>query len=723
MTKKMISLFLAIFMLCAVIPFSSIQAFALDLPSATGFENAEPIELDETKTITITEPGTTVLLKFTAPADDEYVLAANNKGCMITMYNSNYTCIGGHYGDDAAMIKNMKAGETVYYDCGFWNEYNYGSFTVSMLIRPKATSMKIKSWYNELNRFIGSKDSLNVVFTPSYAKTEEVTWKSKNPDIVSIDKYGRYECKAEGRTTITATSESGLKCSIQINVKEYETISPGETKTVEIINDNASKTFMITPDKDGTYTFRSNSTKRVKALLLDESWDRLAYDDCTGYINGDGINYNLSCFLEAGKTYYFSTHLYRGTGTFEVTAEYSPLYITDLQVLSAPDITTYNGRTNVFPNCDGLSLRTVWSDGGTVDWTYDGSTASIRGYNVNLKYRTDLNDPDYNDLYNIYITVSCAGKTVHTLLSNSAYPDAIATGITGDCTWVLEDNGTLTIYGNGRMQSYFNDYMGPPWAKYRNDIKSIVIQSGVTYVGDDSFTGCNNIESITVSPDNPYYDSRDNCNAIIKTDSNQLIFGCQNTVIPDTVTSIGTSDNYCSAFVAPGLTNITIPEGVTTINHHSFSNCGLSCVTIPASVDLIGADAFTDCKSLKCILISGSNTKLEAKAFGYNIYNKKTDGVVIYGSEGSDAQRYANENGFRFVILENIENIKVGDVNGDKSIDILDSSEIQKNAVGKAEFDNNMNYSADVNGDNVVDILDATAIQKYSTNRIERFKK
>ncbi|HCB94502.1 MAG TPA: hypothetical protein DEP65_01750, partial [Ruminococcus sp.] len=49
-------------------------------------------------------------------------------------------------------------------------------------------------------------------------------------------------------------------------------------------------------------------------------------------------------------------------------------------------------------------------------------------------------------------------------------------------------------------------------------------------------------------------------------------------------------------------------------------------------------------------------------------------------------------------------------------------SEIQKNAVGKAEFDNNMNYSADVNGDNVVDILDATAIQKYSTNRIERFK-
>ena len=242
-------------------------------------------------------------------------------------------------------------------------------------------------------------------------------------------------------------------------------------------------------------------------------------------------------------------------------------------------------------------------------------------------------------------------------------------------------------------------------------------------MGDDSFTGCNNIESITVSPDNPYYDSRDNCNAIIKTDSNQLIFGCQNTVIPDTVTSIGTSDNYCSAFVAPGLTNITIPEGVTTINHHSFSNCGLSCVTIPASVDLIGADAFTDCKSLKCILISGSNTKLEAKAFGYNIYNKKTDGVVIYGSEGSDAQRYANENGFRFVILENIENIKVGDVNGDKSIDILDSSEIQKNAVGKAEFDNNMNYSADVNGDNVVDILDATAIQKYSANRIERFKK
>lgn len=725
MTKKLVSVLLAVLMICAVVPFSAIQAFALDLPENTGFENAEPIELDETKTITITEPGTTVLLKFTAPADNEYVLVANGKDCALTMYNSNYNCLGGHYGDQAALIKNMKSGETVYYDCGFWSEYNYGSFTVSMIVRPNATGMKMNSWYNELNRFIGSKDSLNVVFTPSYAKTEEVTWKSKNPEIVSIDKYGRYECKAEGRTTITATSESGLKCSIPINVKLYEPISPGDTKTVEIKEESGDKTFIINPDKDGTYTFRSNSTQRVSAILYegkDDGKEALRIDDSSGYINGDGINYNLSFYLEAGKTYYLSTHLWRGTGTFEVTAEYSPLYITDLQVLSAPDISTFGDRLDVFPNCEGLSLRTTWSDGETVDWTYDGSTAAIRGYNVILKYRTMSNDQTYNDLYNIYITVFCAGKTINTMLSNSNFPNAIATGITGDCYWALEDNGTLTIYGNGRMQSYYNDYIGPPWASYRNDVKSVVIESGVTYVGEESFSGCRNVESVTVSPDNPYYDSRDNCNAIIKTDTNELIFGSENTFIPDTVTSIGLSDKYCSTFVAPGLTNIIIPEGVKTINCYSFGLCSFSCVTIPKSVETIGGDAFTNCRNLKCILISGSNTKLGSRAFGYYNY-RKMDGVVIYGTEGSDAQRYAEENGFKFVALENIENIKTGDVNGDNNIDILDAAEIQKNAVGKAEFDNNMSYSADVNGDNVVDILDATEIQKYATSKIDRFKK
>ena len=72
-----------------------------------------------------------------------------------------------------------------------------------------------------------------------------------------------------------------------------------------------------------------------------------------------------------------------------------------------------------------------------------------------------------------------------------------------------------------------------------------------------------------VDANNPKYDSRENCNAIIETSSNTLIYGCQTTVIPNSVTSIGTSAfSGCS-----GLTSVTIPNSVTSIGGYAFSNC------------------------------------------------------------------------------------------------------------------------------------------------------
>ena len=65
------------------------------------------------------------------------------------------------------------------------------------------------------------------------------------------------------------------------------------------------------------------------------------------------------------------------------------------------------------------------------------------------------------------------------------------------------------------------------------------------------------------------YDSRDNCNAIIKTDTNTLMFGCKNTIIPDSITSIG--DRVFAG--CTGLTNITIPDSVTSIGYYTFRVC------------------------------------------------------------------------------------------------------------------------------------------------------
>ena len=142
-------------------------------------------------------------------------------------------------------------------------------------------------------------------------------------------------------------------------------------------------------------------------------------------------------------------------------------------------------------------------------------------------------------------------------------------------------------------------------------LTSITIPDSVTSIGDYAFRGCTGLTSIKVNEGNPNYDSRHNCNAIIKTSTNSLIAGCKNTVIPDSVTSIG----YWAFYGCTGLTNVTIPDSVTSIGNSAFDGCtGLTNVTIPDSVTSIGNSAFDGCTGLTSITIPDS-----VKIFGESI--------------------------------------------------------------------------------------------------------
>ena len=123
-------------------------------------------------------------------------------------------------------------------------------------------------------------------------------------------------------------------------------------------------------------------------------------------------------------------------------------------------------------------------------------------------------------------------------------------------------------------------------------LENIVIPDGVTAIGKSTFKACSGLKSIKVADGNTIYDSREGCNAIIEKATNMLIYGCKNTIIPNSVTKIG--------------------DG-------AFRECTkLTSITIPDTVKEIAYDAFWYCYDLKIIRgYTGSCAETYAKEYGY----------------------------------------------------------------------------------------------------------
>lgn len=123
-------------------------------------------------------------------------------------------------------------------------------------------------------------------------------------------------------------------------------------------------------------------------------------------------------------------------------------------------------------------------------------------------------------------------------------------------------------------------------------LTSIFIPKGVTSISSTSFNYCGKLSTISVSDENTTYDSRNNCNAIIQTATNQILRGTSNTIIPNTATSIG--DNAFNDINS--LTSIVIPESVTSIGQYAFRFCNsLAEVVCKAKVaPQLKSDAFSN---------------------------------------------------------------------------------------------------------------------------------
>ena len=221
------------------------------------------------------------------------------------------------------------------------------------------------------------------------------------------------------------------------------------------------------------------------------------------------------------------------------------------------------------------------------------------------------------------IAQASTGKAASGLSQKAA--DLIDSGTCGEqATWELYQDGTLYIKGSGAMSDYSissdaNDtsFCSAPWyASHRSDIQTVIIEDGITRIGEHAFTYCSAMHSVSI-PDS------------VTEIGAEAFAGCsslESVTIPDGVTKIGSA-----AFESCGsLKSVTIPSSVTTIGEWAFFGCdSLESVTIPGSVTEIGDWAFSDCVFLKSVTIPDSVTTIGESAFSGCAF---LESVTIQGS-------------------------------------------------------------------------------------------
>lgn len=145
-----------------------------------------------------------------------------------------------------------------------------------------------------------------------------------------------------------------------------------------------------------------------------------------------------------------------------------------------------------------------------------------------------------------------------------------------------------------------------------NQLTGLFIPKSVSRIEYNLFAGCSKLTWIVVDEENPYYDSRNDCNAIVDKQNGELIAGCGNTIVPADIRGIGRFAFY----MQNGLKSITIPSNICYISKCAFKDCTeLVDVKLSAALKEIGFGAFSGCVNLLDVVIPTEMTSVEENAF------------------------------------------------------------------------------------------------------------
>ena len=363
--------------------------------------------------------------------------------------------------------------------------------------------------------------------------------------------------------------------------------------------------------------------------------------DYIKYSTVTGTSYTNISYIENGNTYYYKVRALDANGT--AGAWSSIVAVTYKQTLSAPAVTGGNdaqGRPTLKWNAvTGAAKYEVYRARSRSGDYIKYSTVTGTSY-TNTSYIEDGNTYYYKVRALDANGTAGAWSSIVAVTYRKPAAATVASGKCGDsAAWKLDAEGTLTISGTGRMYDYEwpADRGGttPPWLanKYRDSIRALRVEQGITYIGRCAFDSCGNLSDVTLPTSlriiGPW--AFNDCTALrsiqlpeglttIKEDAFKAA-GLVSITFPSTLREL----RNCAFMNCEKLQSLRLPEGLTTIGVWAFyCNPNISSIYIPASVTTIGEEAFIYYNNLATVRYGGSQSQWSAVSVAANAF---PDGV------------------------------------------------------------------------------------------------
>ena len=420
---------------------------------------------------------------------------------------------------------------------------------------PAVPVAQIKLNYTSYNLVTGKGGSLAAAVLPINASYKKVKWTSTDENIVKVNSEGVLSAISTGVAQIycTATDGSGVSDVCRVTVMDTPTtiLVSQITLSVNTLNlaygNNRTLIATVTPaDAENKTLSWSSGNINVASVNSDGLVTAIADGTATIYCTAtDGSGITATCTVTVGE----------GTNSEKNT----PVEIENISY-----IFDESGKTAEIAKRTGTSYSGNVSIPSTV--TYNGVT-----YNV-----TSIGESAFQncleltsiDIPNTVVSIGdaafwgCSNMVSLTIPNSVTYIGNDAFRFTGLTTISIPDN--VEVLNNCSFAGCSN-------------LSSVTIGSGLKQYVGTAFIDNSNLTSIIVDPNNAVFDSRNNCNAVIQKSNNELMTGCQSTVIPEDVETIG----YYAFRGSSGLTQITIPSNVNNIGHQAFNDCdNLMSVTV-----------------------------------------------------------------------------------------------------------------------------------------------